>query len=143
MPHTIGCFDGNHIGVECTKLGGTLYYSYKGVMAIWDANYCATLVDSGQYSSNNDCDILANSDMGRSLTMIFWMCQPTASYLNEQVLPYFSLGDEIFPSKKLLMRFYPEKKQVRKSAFATTDTQDLGDALKMLWYFKCILEDLT
>ena len=54
---------------------------------------------------------------------------------HEQFLPYFSLGDEIFPSKKWLMRFYPEKKQVRKSVFATTDTQEPGDALKMFWVF--------
>ena len=70
MPDAIGCFNGKHIGVECTKLGGTLYYNYIGVMAIWDANYCATLVDSGQYSFNNDSGILGNSNMGRCLTMI-------------------------------------------------------------------------
>ena len=33
-------------------------------MAICDANYCFTIVDLGQYGSNNDSGVLANSRMG-------------------------------------------------------------------------------
>ena len=33
------------------------------------------------------------------------------------------------------MRSYPGKKQVRKSLFATNDTQEPGDALKMFLVF--------
>ena len=68
MPHTIGCIDGKHIRLECPKLRGTLYDSYKGffsmvLLAICDANYCFTLFDLGQCGSNNDSGVLANSQM--------------------------------------------------------------------------------
>ena len=29
MPHTIGCIDGKHIRVECSKRSGTNYHNYK------------------------------------------------------------------------------------------------------------------
>ena len=70
MPHVIECIDGKHIRVECPKLSGTLYYNYKGffsivLMALCGANYCFTLFDLGQYGSNNDSGILANSEIGK------------------------------------------------------------------------------
>ena len=70
MSHIIGSIDGKHIPMECPKLNGTLYYNNKGLfsmvlLAICDANYCFTLFDLGQYRSNNDSRVLANSQMGQ------------------------------------------------------------------------------
>ena len=70
MPHVTECIDGKHVRVECPKLSGTLYYNYKGffsivLMALCGANYCFTLFDLGQYGSNNDSGILANSEIGK------------------------------------------------------------------------------
>ena len=69
MPHEIGCLDGKDIRTECPKLSGTVYRNYKGffsiaLLAIYDANYCFTLFDLGQFGSNNDSGVLASSQTG-------------------------------------------------------------------------------
>ena len=115
MPHTIGCIDGKHIRIVCPKLTEVQYYNYKGLfnivlMAVCDANYCFTMIDLGQYGSNNDSGVVASSVMGE-------ICGngeinlPTPSKIyqsSDQDLPYFLLGDEIFPLKDWLMRPFPE-----------------------------------
>ena len=108
MPHGIGCIDGNHIRVECPKFSGTLYFNYKGfysimLMAMCDANYCFTLLDLGQYGSNNDSgSILVNSEMGKMFhnDQLNVPADCKLSEHNEQILSYFLLGDEFFPLNK-------------------------------------------
>ena len=107
MPHTIGCIDGKHICIVCSKLTGTQYYNYKGfvsivLMAVCDANYCFTMIDLGQYGSNNDSGILASSVMGEIFDNVSKIYRSS-----DQDLPYFLLGDEIFPLKDWLMRSFP------------------------------------
>eukprot|EP00795_Rhopilema_esculentum_P005709 gene5709-10959_t len=114
MPNVIGCIDGKHIRIECPKLSGTLYHNYKGffsivLLAICDANYCFTLFDLGQYGSNNDSGVLANSQMGRMFEDDA-LNVPGERKLcgdDQKSLPYFLLGDEIFPLKTWLLRPYP------------------------------------
>ena len=116
MPHSIGCIDGKHVRIECPKLSGTLYYNYKGfysvvLMAVWDANYCFSLIDIGQYVSNNDSGVLAASKMGE-LFKDNEMNLPSSSKISgsdDFDFPYFPLGDEIFPLKPWLMRPFPGK----------------------------------
>ena len=114
MPHTMGCIDGKHICIVCPKLKGTQYYNYKGfssivLMAVCDVNYCFTMIDPGQYGKNNDSGVLASSLMGE----VFDNGEinlPTPSQIyqsSDQDLPYFLLGDEIFPLKDWLMRLFP------------------------------------
>ena len=117
MPHVLGCIDGKHIRVECPKFSGTLYYNYKGfysivLMAVCDANYCFTMFDLGQYGSNNDSGILANSAMGEMFDRNLLYAPPDCKLNEDQehTLPYCLLGDEIFPLKKWLMRPYPGKR---------------------------------
>ena len=113
--HTIGCIDGKHIRIVCPKLTGTQYCNYKGffsivlMAAVCDANYCFTMIDLGQYGSNNDSGVVASSVMGE-------ICDngeinlPTPSKIyqsSDQDLPYFLLGDEIFRLKDWLMRLFP------------------------------------
>ena len=69
MPHTIGAIDDKHIRIQCPAESGTLFHNYKGffslvLMAICDANYCFTLIDVGDYGSNNDSGVLSRSKMG-------------------------------------------------------------------------------
>ena len=113
--HTIGCIDGKHIRIVCPKLTGTQYCNYKGffsivlMAAVCDANYCFTMIDLGQYGSNNDSGVVASSVMGE-------ICDngeinlPTPSKIyqsSDQDLPYFLLDDEIFRLKDWLMRLFP------------------------------------
>ena len=131
MFHVIGCIDGKHIRVECPKLSGTLYYNYKGffsivLMAICDANYCFTMFDLGQYGSNNDSGVLANSEMGQMFDNDL-LNVPEDSKLtdnHEETLPYFLLGDEIFPLKKWLMRLFPGKTLQKRKEFTTIGIQE-------------------
>ena len=49
---------------------GSLWHNYKGffsmvLMAICDARFCFTLIDVGEYGTNNDSGVLKNSQMGK------------------------------------------------------------------------------
>ena len=74
-------------------------------------NCCFTLFDLEQYGSNNNSGVPANSEMGQMFDADL-LNVPEDSKLtenHEETLPYFLLGDEIFPLKKWLMRPYPGK----------------------------------
>ena len=105
-PHVIGCIDGKHIRFECPQLSGSIYHNYKGffsivLLAVCDAKYCLILFDLGQYGSNNDSWILANSQMGQMFEKNE-LNVPEDVKLEEtleQSIPYFLLGDEALPLK--------------------------------------------
>ena len=113
FPHAIGAIDGKHIRIECPKKTGSLYHNYKGffsivLLAICDANYCFTLFDLGSYGSNNDSGILSHSEMGERFDCEE-MNLPDPEPLpgcNYEKLPYFLLGDDIFPLKFWIIRGY-------------------------------------
>ena len=114
MLHVIGCLDDKHIRIECPKLSGTLYHNYKGffsivLLAICDANYCFTLFDLGQFGSNNDSGVLASSQMNEMFEdeLLHVPEDRKLSDSDNESLPYFLLGDEIFPLKKWLLRPFP------------------------------------
>ena len=116
FPHCLGAIDGKHIRIECPKLSGTYYYNYKGfysiiLLAICDSNYCFTLFDLGHYGSNNDSGVLANSVMGKMIDSKKMGIPEASKYAtcDFDPLPYFLVGDEIFPLKTWLMRPYPGK----------------------------------
>ena len=115
MPHVIGAIDGKCIRMRYPKFSGIQYYNYKGffslvLMAICDANYCFTLFDVGQFRSNNDSGILANSKMGEAIENVS-LKVPDFAKINADTgkIPYYFIGDEIFPLKTWLMRPYPKK----------------------------------
>ena len=68
LPHVIGALDSKQIRVKCPAGTGTLYHNYKGffsivLLAVCDANYCFTMIDIGQYGSNNDSGVLLRSEI--------------------------------------------------------------------------------
>ena len=113
MVHCIGVIDGKHIAIECPKNSDSLYYSSKGFfsivfMAVCDARHCFTLANVGDFGINNDSGILAKSSMGKRFQeqkMKVPSAKPLIGYKGN--LPYFLVGDEIFPLKTWLMRPYP------------------------------------
>ena len=76
-----------------------------------DADYCFTLFHFGSYGSNNDCGVLSNSLLGKGLESNKIQLPPDepldgCAFLP---LPYYLLGDNIFPWKKWLIKSYPGK----------------------------------
>jgi len=116
FPHVVGAIDGKHITIKCPLKSGSQYYNYKGffsivLLAIGDAHYAFTLVDIGEYGSNNDSGIFSNSEMGK-LFQSEKMNLPEAESLGSgtnRTLPFFLVGDEAFPLKPWLQRPYPGK----------------------------------
>ena len=103
--------DEKHIRLQCPTLSGSNYYKYKGfysivLLAISDVKYCFILHDTGQLGSNNDSGVLANSGImeiveGNKLGLT----SPSAyKSCTSNPLPYFFIGDDIFPLKTWLMR---------------------------------------
>ena len=77
-------------------------------MAICNANYCFTYVDVGTYRSNIDSGVLVNPQMGKDFKERK-MNIPKPSNLGSfesGKLPYFFVGDEIFPLQEWLIKPY-------------------------------------
>ena len=113
FPHVVGAVDGKHICIECPKNGGSLFYNYKHfhstvLMAICDAKYRFTSVSLGDYGRDNDAAIFSQSDIFKAIES-GKMFIPQPSLVNNKVLPYTLVGDEIFPLKTWLMKPYPGK----------------------------------
>ena len=112
FPHCLRAIDRKHIRIECPKLTGSYYYNYKGfysivLLAICDSSYCFTLFDLRHYGSNNDSGVLI--EMGELIeAQKIGIPEPAKhSTCDFDPLPYFLVGDEIFPLKTWLMRPYP------------------------------------
>ena len=68
LPNVVGALDAKHIHIEVPANSGKLFHNYKRsfslvLLAICDANYCFVLVDIGQFGSNNDSSVFANSSI--------------------------------------------------------------------------------
>ena len=113
FPHVIGAIDGKHIRIQAPNKSGTLFHNYKGffslqLLAVCDAKYNFTFVDVGQYGSNNDCSVLANSNISYAIESDA-LDVPRAERIEgiEEDMPYYLLGDEIFPLNTWLMKPFP------------------------------------
>ena len=66
FPHVVGAIERKYVVNKAPAKSDTLYHNYKGtfsivLLAVCDAKYKFTLVDVGQYGSNNDNGVLARS----------------------------------------------------------------------------------
>ena len=71
IPHCVGAIDGKSTAIKAPFKSSTLFHNYKSffsivLMAICEANYCFNYVDTGNYGSNNDSEVLLNSKMGKN-----------------------------------------------------------------------------
>ena len=99
-------------------------YNYKGffslvLLAICDARYCFTLIDVGQYGNNNDSGVIRNSPIGEcfSSNLLQVPAPATVPGCKYCPLPYFLVGDEIFPLQTWLMRPSPGKLSEEQQIF--------------------------
>ena len=112
MPHCIGALDGKHVCIRKPSHSGSLWHNYKGffsmvLLAICDAHYCFSLVDVGEYGSNNDSGILNNSRMVKMFkNNKVKLPDPETIQGTDYELPFFLVGDVIFPLNNWLMRPY-------------------------------------
>lgn len=113
FPHCLGAIDGKHIAIKCPASSGSLFFNYKGfysivLMAVCDAHYVFTLVNIGDFGSNNDSGILLNSSMGKALENNTLGFPPPETFEGLQdPLPYYLVGDEIFGLKTYMQRPFP------------------------------------
>ena len=113
FPHCIGAIDGKHIAIQCPGNSGSQYYNYKGffsivLMAMCDAHYVFTLVNIGDYGSNNDSGVLQNSAMVKALESNSPGIPEQEPFEGCEVpLPYYLVGDAIFGLKTWMQRPFP------------------------------------
>ena len=78
------------------------------LLAICHAKYCFTYADFGQYGSANDSSVFRSSGLYKAFEENkFNVSVPTEAGGFEDPLPYFLLGNEMFPLKTWLMRPFP------------------------------------
>ena len=107
MPHVIRALDDKH-AMDCPKGSGTQDYNYKSfysfvLLAVCDAKYNFTMVDVGQYGSNNDSGVLINSEVGQKFEGRSFDLSEAEKLGGCPIgeLPYYLVSDEIFPFKTL------------------------------------------
>ena len=77
-------------------------------MGVCDARYNFIYASIGDFGSNNDPGVLLNTDLPVAMENDFWDTpRPEKIDGIEESIPYFFIGDEIFPLQEWLMRPYP------------------------------------
>ena len=113
FPNCFGAIDGKHIRVVCPMGSGSKYYNYKGfssivLLATVSGHYRFTMIDVGDYGSQNDSGVFRNSQFGRLLsTGQLPLPEPKEIEEGGPPLPYVLVGDEAFPLSTYLLRPYP------------------------------------
>ena len=77
-------------------------------LVICDAKHCLTYFDFGQFGSTNDSSVLRSSGLYKAFEENKFNVPALMEAEGfEDPLPYFLLGDEIFPLKTWLIRPFP------------------------------------
>ena len=116
LPHAFSVHNGKHIWIQCPPDTRTLFHNYNGffslvLMVVCDANNCFTLTDIGRYGSSNDSGVLSRSEMEKRLPAgdIHLPELESLPGYPFDVLPFYLLGNEIFPLETWLKRPYSGK----------------------------------
>ena len=79
-------------------------------MAVWDSNYCFTLLDIGNYGRHSDGIVLSNSLFGQAMEAGSLNLPDLTCIGNQSTLiPYFFICDSAFLLKTYMMRPYRSK----------------------------------
>ena len=80
------------------------------LLAIYDAHYNFTGIETGEYGSNSDYGVYLNSRMGRKFEQNCFNIPPSETLDGfDETVPFFLVRDEIFPLKEWLMRPFAGK----------------------------------
>ena len=105
------------------------------LLVICDAHYCFSLVDVGEYGSNNDSGILNNSIIGKMFkNNKMKLPDPETIQGTYYELPFFLAGDEIFPLNNWLMR--PSPLLTIKGKYLTIGCLGHAESLKIPLIFQ-------
>jgi hypothetical protein len=112
FPHCIGVLDGKHCNIQAPPHSGSLDFNHHqqfsvNLTALCDADYNFVFVDVGAYGHCNDAGVFDTSKLGRNFANDRYDL-PTPSLLpgSNHRVPYFVVGDDIYPLKQYLMKPY-------------------------------------
>ena len=107
FPHCVGALDGKHVVIQAPAKSGSLFFNYKKnfsivLLALCDASYQFTAVDTEEPGRQSDGGVFANSNLGRSIINdCFNLPQPKKLYSESEFLfPYVFVGDDAFPMRQ-------------------------------------------
>lgn len=116
IPNCLGSLDGKHIRIEKLPNTGSSNYNYKSyhsivLMACSDADGLFVFIETGFAGRNSDGGILQASSIKRFIENGLNLPPPSKLPNDEQenLFPYFFVGDEAFPLTRYLMRPYPHR----------------------------------
>ncbi|XP_045134782.1 uncharacterized protein LOC123518150 [Portunus trituberculatus] len=113
FPNCIGAINGKHVNIRAPPNSGSQFFNYKKIfsvviLALVDANYKFTIIDTGSYGKNSDGAIFNHSLMGKRL-MNNSLGVPADQAVMNTTSPHVIVGDEAFPLKRNLMRPFPRE----------------------------------
>ncbi len=115
VPHACGALDGKHVAIRRPARSGSLYHNYKGffsvvLMALVDANYKFLWIDCGGVGSMSDAQTFNDSELKECLCNgSIGFPEPDPLPNNDQLTPYFILGDDAFGLRTFLMKPYGQR----------------------------------
>ena len=109
------------------------------LLAIYDVKYWLNLHDTGQFESDNDSAVLANSGIVELVEKNKLDLLSPSAYKSCacNALPYSFVGDEINPLKMWLMRPFSEKLNGIAKVFQLPIIKCAKNNKKCIWYFGC------
>ncbi|XP_052249677.1 putative nuclease HARBI1 [Dreissena polymorpha] len=99
LSHTVGAIDGKHVACKAPPNSGSEFYNYKGfysviLFAMVDADYKFTYIDISGNDSSSDAQIYNENPLPN----------------DNQNVPYFNIGDDVFSLRTYLMKPYNTRK---------------------------------
>ena len=113
FPNALGAIDGKQAIIQALPNSSSLYINYKKtfsiiLMAVCDAKYKFTLVDTGDTGRQSSGSVYANSQLGHAIENgLLNTPHPSKVPQSEKILPYVFIGDDAFGLKNHLMKPYP------------------------------------
>ena len=116
FPLCLGATDGKHVLIRAPARSRSNFFNYKNffstvLLAVCNANYEFTSVDSGEVGWQSDGDVYSNSKLGQTIDQnILKFPAPAAidNYNATKKFPYVFVADEAFALKPFMLRPYPK-----------------------------------